>query len=298
MDHDRSSGEGVGPQEYTLVKMKLLQAPQKLKSLRENIFLVAATLRPETMYGQTNCWLHPDIKYIAFKTSIADEIWISTPRAARNMSYQGMTTAEGKVEVIAELTGQDLLGLPLKAPLTFNKKVYTLPMLSIKEDKGTGVVTSVPSDSPDDYAALLDLQKKEAFRQKYGISDEMVLPYAPIPIIEVPGLGNLSAVKAYEMFKIQSQNDKDKLAEAKELCYLKGFYDGIFLVEEHKGQKVEVVKKVIQKKLIDANDAVVYYEPEKTIMSRSGELLNVRNYLSVVVLSNFHHKHELCNLFC
>jgi hypothetical protein len=25
MDHDRSTGEGVGPQEYTLIKMKLLQ---------------------------------------------------------------------------------------------------------------------------------------------------------------------------------------------------------------------------------------------------------------------------------
>jgi len=23
------------------------------------IFLVAATLRPETMYGQTNCWVRP-----------------------------------------------------------------------------------------------------------------------------------------------------------------------------------------------------------------------------------------------
>ena len=26
---------------------------------------------------------------------------------------------------------------------------------------GTGIVTSVPSDAPDDYAALRDLQKKE-----------------------------------------------------------------------------------------------------------------------------------------
>ena len=34
-------------------------------------------------------------------------------------------------------------------------------MLTIKDDKGTGVVTSVPSDAPDDYAALRDLQKKE-----------------------------------------------------------------------------------------------------------------------------------------
>lgn len=32
MDHDRSSGEGVGPQEYTLIKMKVVSdPPQKLK---------------------------------------------------------------------------------------------------------------------------------------------------------------------------------------------------------------------------------------------------------------------------
>jgi hypothetical protein len=34
-------------------------------------------------------------------------------------------------------------------------------MLSIKDDKGTGVVTSVPSDSPDDFAALMDLKNKQ-----------------------------------------------------------------------------------------------------------------------------------------
>jgi leucyl-tRNA synthetase len=30
-------------------------------------------------------------------------------------------------------------------------------MDSIKMDKGTGIVTSVPSDAPDDYATLRDL---------------------------------------------------------------------------------------------------------------------------------------------
>lgn len=32
MDHDRASGEGVGPQEYTLIKMKAIEPfPEKLK---------------------------------------------------------------------------------------------------------------------------------------------------------------------------------------------------------------------------------------------------------------------------
>lgn len=33
MDHDRSSGEGVGPQEYTLIKMRLKTVPKQLRSV-------------------------------------------------------------------------------------------------------------------------------------------------------------------------------------------------------------------------------------------------------------------------
>lgn len=144
------------------------------------------------------------------------------------------------------------MGLALNAPLTSNKVIYTLPMLTIKEDKGTGVVTSVPSDSPDDYAAFMDLKKKQPFREKYSITDEMVLPFEPvcailglnmnssvkhcfsysimcfqIPVIDIPGLGNMCAVYLYDKLKIQSQNDKEKLLEAKEQSYMKGFYEGV-----------------------------------------------------------------------
>ena len=45
--------------------------------------------------------------------------------------------------------------------MTSYPHVYALPMMTIKENKGTGVVTSVPSDAPDDYAALVDIQNKE-----------------------------------------------------------------------------------------------------------------------------------------
>ena len=58
-------------------------------------------------------------------------------------------------------------------------------------------MTSVPSDAPDDYAALRDLKKKavcrcslallchacvslQAFRQKFSVKDEMVLPFDPV----------------------------------------------------------------------------------------------------------------------
>jgi len=273
MDHDRQSGEGVAPQEYTLIKMQLIEPFKgKLSTLSgKKIFLVAATLRPETMYGQTNCWVRPDMKYIAFRARNTDEVLISTKRAARNMAFQALTHEEEKVDVLLELVGDDILGCGLKAPLTSNSIIYTLPMLTIKEDKGTGVVTSVPSDAPDDYAALRDLKNKEALRKKYNISDEMVLPYEPIPIIDVPDLGNLCAVTTCDQFKVKSQNDKDQLQEAKELAYKKGFYEGVMIVGDFSGMKVQDVKKNVQKKMLDEGTAYIYMEPEKKVMSRSGD---------------------------
>uniref|UniRef100_A0A8C7LFK3 leucine--tRNA ligase n=1 Tax=Oncorhynchus kisutch TaxID=8019 RepID=A0A8C7LFK3_ONCKI len=272
MDHDRQTGEGVGPQEYTLIKMKVLEPyPAKLSGLKgKNIFLVAATLRPETMFGQTNCWVHPDIKYIAFEMACGD-VFISTRRSARNMSYQGFSKENGKVTVIMDVLGKDILGCALSAPLSSYRTIYALPMLTIKEDKGTGIVTSVPSDAPDDIAALRDIKKKQALREKYGIEDKMVLPFEPVPIIEIPGYGNLSAPLVCDELKIQSQNDREKLAEAKEKVYLKGYYEGIMLVEGYKGQKVQDVKKPIQKMMVEKGQALIYMEPEKQVMSRSSD---------------------------
>ena len=113
MDHDRASGEGVGPQEYTVVKIKILELPPKLVDFKDyNVFLVAATLRPETVYGQTNCWVHPTINYIAFKTK-NNEIFVCTKRAAKDMSYQGFTEIDGVIGKSIELSGEDILGIPL-----------------------------------------------------------------------------------------------------------------------------------------------------------------------------------------
>jgi leucyl-tRNA synthetase len=281
-DHDRASGEGVNPQEYTLIKIKLQSIPSthyhadKLKELSSaiadgnSIYFVAATLRPETMYGQTNCFLLPEGQYGVFEVA-EKTLFICSERSARNMSYQGLTTAErGQIVHKGNYLGEELLGLPLSAPYAMYPTVYTLPLLTISMKKGTGVVTSVPSDAPDDFAALRDLQSKAALREKYHITEEMV-KFDVVEIIEIPGFGRQAAVKLCNDLKIKSQNDKALLAEAKEKVYLAGFYQGVMLLGKYSGKKVFEAKPFVRQDMINEGFAAAYWEPESEVISRSGD---------------------------
>lgn len=86
--------------------------------------------------------------------------------------------------------------------------------MTISMKKGTGVVTCVPSDAPDDWMATCDLRNKKALREKYGVTEEMVA-IEPVPLIKT-SIGNLTAVSLCETLKIKSQNDRDLLATAKD----------------------------------------------------------------------------------
>lgn len=234
-----------------------------------NVFLVAGTLRPETMVGQTNCFIQPNATYGAYEM-VNGDVFICLERAARNMAYQKMTAEEKTWTSLADLPGTELLGLPLKAPMCPHDVVYSLPMMSISAEKATGVVTSVPSDAPDDFAALRDLKNKPELREKYGITEEMV-NYEPIPILNIPGIGDLCAVTLCEEMKIKSQNDKAKLAEAKDKAYKKGFNEGVMTAGPFAGVKVSEAKQKTRELMIEQGLATLYWEPEKTVVSRSND---------------------------
>ena len=290
-DHDRSEGEGVGAQEYVLIKLRVLEPDHgqerhtKMQSLldahkdKKGVFMVPATLRPETMYGQTNCFVLPDGQYGAYYVNSTDEIFIMSARSARGLSCQLLDAAAGtyftkefgKIECLETFTGDELLGLPLSAPNAKYNRVYTLPLLTISMFKGTGVVTSVPSDAPDDYVALQALKDKPEFAEKYGITPDMVEPFDVVPIISIEGYGDASAVFMCEKLKIKSFNDKAKLTQAKDETYLKGFTMGVMTVGPHKGEKVSDAKPIIKQEMIDAGQACVYFEPESRVVSRTND---------------------------
>lgn len=245
--------------------------PESLKAfVDKKVFLLAATLRPETMYGQTNCFVKPDGDYGIYEMQNG-EYFIVSERAARNLAYQEQTVVHKKYPALATVKGAELIGKKLKAPLTSYEFVYCLPLPTIKMDKGTGVVTSVPSDAPDDYMMLRDLQTKDGLRKILNVEAEWVMGFEPIPIIDIPGMGNLSAKFCCEEFKVASYKDAENLTKAKDRCYGEGFREGMMTVGLGAGKKVEDVKLMVKQHMIENGLAVPYNEPESEVISRTGD---------------------------
>jgi leucyl-tRNA synthetase len=99
----------------------------------------------------------------------------------------------------------------------------------------------------------------------------MVSSYDPIPIIELEPYGNLSAPTICQQMNIQSQNDHDKLLEAKEIINIKSFDDGIILVGKYAKTKVSDSRELIHDDLMRNGQAYYYYEPEEKVISRSND---------------------------
>lgn len=106
----------------------------------------------------------PEGDYGAYRWANGD-VLIMSERSAIGLSHQSYKNVNfavewGKVDCIATMKGSDLIGMPISAPRAVYETLYVLPLLTISMGKGTGVVTSVPSDAPDDWVALEEFKNK------------------------------------------------------------------------------------------------------------------------------------------
>ncbi len=251
-DHDRVEGEGEVPQEFVLLKFKF-----------NDEYIIAATLRPETVFGQTNLWVSPETEYT--KAKIGKEVWIISRQCAEKLKQQ-----DKNVEIIGSIKGKELLGKYAKAP-AIKRDIVILPSSFCDPSKGTGIVTSVPSDAPDDYIGLRDLWENKKESEKYGINFDDVKKIKVIPIIDSEGLGDKAAVKVVEDMQIKNQNERVKLEKAKKIVYKKGFYEGRMNNNcgRYSGMKVEKAKDKVKGELLKNKEAELFYELTGKVVSRS-----------------------------
>ncbi len=255
-DHARLEGEGETAQEFTLLKFPVVN---------ENYFLIAATLRPETVFGQTNLWVNPKIDYVRVKVNDKEE-WVLSEEAAKKLEQQGK-----KITILGKINGKELIGKKAIAPM-IHKEIPVLPSYFCSPEKGTGIVTSVPSDAPDDYIGLRDLWSNEEECKKYGLNVEEVKNIEIIPIIDSKDLGDKPAVKIVEEWKIKNQHEREKLEKAKKLVYKKGFYEGVMKKDLPLvgGMPVEKAKDIVKKHLIEQGEADIMYELTGRVVCRCG----------------------------
>ena len=245
-DHDRMEGEGVSPEEFNLIKFHLGE-----------FALVAATLRPETIYGATNIWVNPDAEYS--EARVDGELWVASSAALGKLAEQ-----KHDVVPVRSFRGSELVGRYAMAPLT-GKSLPILPGRFVDDSLATGVVYSVPAHAPYDLMALRDIQegRVQAGRQVKEIADKL----APVPILTLKGYSLIPASDAVEKLGIGDSMDP-RLKEATEEVYSAEFHGGVLTqasgplagltVGDAKAKAVELLAKTERlSKMYELPDRVV-----------------------------------------
>ncbi|WP_010477149.1 leucine--tRNA ligase [Thermococcus zilligii] len=259
-DHDIMEGEDIQILDYIIIKFILEEDG-------EVIYLPAATLRPETVYGVTNMWVNPGATYVKAKVRRGEreETWIVSKEAAYKLSFQ-----DREIEVIEEFRGERLIGKYVKNPVT-GDEVIILPAEFVDPDNATGVVMSVPAHAPFDHIALEDLKKEAEILLKYDIDPRVVEGISYISLIKLEGYGEFPAVEEAQRLGVKSQKDREKLEEATRNIYKAEYHKGIFKVEPYAGKPVQEVKDIIAKELQERGIAEVMHEfADKPVISRFG----------------------------
>jgi leucyl-tRNA synthetase len=259
---DISKGGKAEKNEYTLLKFKL-----------GNDHLVAATLRPETIYGQTNLWINPEAKYVRIEVEVetgknegkGSENWILSEEAAEKLKYQ-------KEEVLLkeDVDPKSLIGKKASAP-GINREIIILPAAFCDPKVGSGIVTSVPSDAPYDYLALKMLQNDPERCRTYGLDYNEIRAIGLIPIIKSKDYGDFPAREIVEKMGIKSLDD-EKMEEATQEIYKVGFHTGVMRENcgKYSGMKVEEAKEMMKAELLEQGQAEIFHDLSEEVVCRCG----------------------------
>ncbi|MBI4173510.1 MAG: leucine--tRNA ligase [Candidatus Aenigmarchaeota archaeon] len=226
----------------------------------ENAFLVAASVRPETIFGVTNIWVRPDAEYV--KARVGKETWIVAKQAVEQLENQGH-----EVAVIETLAGKQLIGKMASPPLE-KRPIPILPATFIDTAVGTGVVYSVPYHSCHDYVALLDVKKGP---ERHGVKKSVTDKVEPIKVIEVGG--RFLVKETVERLGVKSQLDHDLLKQADALVYKEEFYAGQLaaIAGAFAGMKASEAKEKIGDSLVEnGRGGLLYVSATPNLLCRDG----------------------------
>ncbi|MEI6292152.1 MAG: leucine--tRNA ligase [Methanomicrobiales archaeon] len=243
-DHDLLEGDKAEILKFTLVMFRYGDS-----------LIPTATLRPETIYGVTNLWVNPAVTYV--KVRVDGNNWIVSQEAADKILLQDHT-----VEVIERIPGTTLIDQNVSHPLC--GEVPVLPAEFVDPDMASGVVMSVPAHAPFDYIALRDLQRVGKYPD-----------IQPIPLITVPGYGQVPAKDAVEREGIENQMDS-RMDSLTQEVYAAEFSSGK-LFDTYGGKPVRIARDDVAALMIEQYGSTVMFEfDNRSVVCRCGSRVYVK----------------------
>jgi leucyl-tRNA synthetase len=224
-----------------------------IKFTHGNTVFPTATLRPETIFGVTNIWLNPTVKYV--KATVNGETWVVSQEGVEKLKH-----LNHKVGVLETFEGKAYIGKLVENPAT-KEKIPILPADFVDPKNATGVVMSVPGHAPYDYVALENIRQNPSLLREYGVSPEIAASVKPIGMIEVPGYGSVPAGDVVRKMGIKDQTDK-KLDDGTKELYRHEFHNGKMKENTGKyaGLPVAEAKDRVKQDLIAEGKAATMYE--------------------------------------
>jgi leucyl-tRNA synthetase len=249
-DHDRLEGEGVAPEEFNLVKFEI-----------DGKWIVAGTLRPETIFGATNIWVHPDKEYAELK--VDGETWIVSSSSATRLAEQ-----QHIVTYVKKFKGHEIVGKYAKNTWT-GSPLPILPSLFVDAELATGVVYSVPAHAPYDYVGLKDIQAGRLNVSKEVKKIAEVIK--PISIISVQGYSEYPAEDVVNKLGIRDSSDQ-RLEEATNDVYKAEFHKGVMKenCDSFAGFKVNQAKTAVIERMQESGWLAKMFDLSTKVVCKCG----------------------------
>jgi leucyl-tRNA synthetase len=237
--------------------------------LDDGRILLAATLRPETVYGVTNLWLAPKEVLV---------VWHEGGRAFLVSRAGGERLVEQHGGHLGhEVPASELIGKTVTVPLA-RARVPVLESRLVDPAVGTGVVMSVPAHAPADAAAIREL------------ANELRSTLLPPPVLlEIPAGASLTASegalvagdgtpaeRALRATGAAGLSDQDALEEATERLYRLEFSRGRMTVPALEGVPVRDARARVVELLSREVPPFELEEFSKPVICRNGHAVIIR----------------------
>ncbi|HTP53474.1 MAG TPA: class I tRNA ligase family protein [Thermoplasmata archaeon] len=237
--------------------------------LDDGRILLAATLRPETVYGVTNLWLPPHGSLVVWHHGDTSYL-VGRPGAERLVEQHG-----GRIG--HEVPVGELLGREANPPV----RSGSVPILAspiVDPEIGTGVVMSVPAHAPADLAALTEVTPDVRARLGLhpvllGLDAEPPLSPSDAALAQGPGT---PAERALRATGARGLSDREAVDVATERLYRLEFVRGRMTIPEMAGVRVREAREQVTQQLASQGSSFMLQEFSVPVRCRNGHTVVIR----------------------